>query len=73
MEMATTNRIGKVKMKLLKYLDDEGYVESPRPGRGTLIAVVIGFLLAPAGIILALYFGDDIDRLMAEFLKWLMI
>ncbi len=71
--MATTNRIGKVKMKLLKYIDDEGYTESPRPGRGALISVVIGFLLAPTMIILALYFGDDIDRLMTEFLKWLMI
>lgn len=73
MEMATTNRIGKLKMKLLKYMDDEGYIETPRPGKGLLIAVTIGFLLAPVLIILALYFGDDIDRLMTEFLKWLMI
>jgi len=71
--MTTTNRIGKMKMKLLKYMDDEGYVETPRPGIGALIAATFGFFLAPVLICVALYFGEDIDRLMTEFLKWLMI
>lgn len=78
--MATTNkrlddieRIGKVKMKLLRYMDDYGYIESPKPGRGMLVAISIGFFLAPFAVALAVYLGPKIDYWMGEFLKWLMI
>lgn len=73
MEMTPTNRIGKTKMKLLKYMDDEGFVETPRPGRGMLIAIIIGFFLSPVAVWLAAFLGEKIDYWMGEFLKWLFI
>lgn len=71
--MVTKDRIGKTKMKLLKYMDDYGYIETPRPGKGAAISFAIGFLLAPILITLVLYFGDDIDRVVTEFFKWLIL
>lgn len=84
MEMATTNRrldqverIGKVKMKMLKYMDEDGYVESHKPGMGVAICLLIGLIVAPTLITLLLIYSDEIDKifnaLTQSFLKWLFL